>query len=207
MFEFATSGAHTQVIDAGIYDVWLVGGGGGSAMLRASQTGTKSYARGGVGGVLHVRINVPVQTTITVNVGNGGTTRMGTFTSSGVTSAGDNGTATTITGFANVSLSAGAGTGARVQSVSATATNRDVGVQGANSASGSNLIAILENNVNRITSMDGTSSAQTRTATGQPNTNWEDTQKGCGGDVGWTSATNYILKAGGVGFVRIKTAD
>lgn len=209
MFEFATSGAHTQVIDAGIYDVWLVGAGGGGSLLRASRTGSRMYACGGVGGVLHVRINVPAQTTITVNVGSGGATRMLNFTSSGVTATGDNGTATTITGFANLSLSAGAGTGARVQSVSDTMADRYVGVQGTNNASGSNLIAILENNVNKITSISGTASStsQRRTASGQANINWEDTQKGCGGDVGWTSATNHILKAGGVGFVRIKTAD
>lgn len=206
-FEFATAGAHSQVIDAGIYDVWLVGGGGGGACLRQSQTNSKAWARGGVGGVVHVRINVPVQTTITVNVASGASSRQANFTSAGVTASGDNGNATSITGFANVTLIAGGGTGARVQSSSTTATRRDVGVQGTNTASGSNVIAILENNVNTIASTQGTSSAQSRTASGQANTNWaEDTQKGCGGDVGW-AGNSFILKAGGIGFVRIKTSD
>lgn len=207
-FEFTTAGAHSQVIDAGIYDVWLVGAGGGGAMLRNSRVGDKAWARGGVGGVIHVRINVPVQTTITVNIGSGGASRMGTFSSAGVTASGDNGGNTSITGFANVTLIAGAGTGASVQSTSTTATNRYVGNQGQNTASGSNVIAVLENNLNTITSTQGKSSANARTATGQANTNWsEDTQKGCGGDVGWTGATSFILKAGGIGFVRIKTSD
>lgn len=207
-FDFSTVGSHEQVIDAGIYDVWLVGSGGGGALLRSSQSGSKAWARGGVGGVLHVRINVPEQTTITVNVASGATSRMGTFSSAGTTASGDNGNATSITGFENVTLIAGGGTGASVQSSSTTATRRTVGVQGTNTASGANVISVLENNVNIITSTQGTSTATSRQATGQANTNWEeDTQKGCGGDVGWVSSTNYILKAGGVGFVRIKTAD
>lgn len=207
-FEFATAGTHTQVIDAGIYDVWLVGAGGGGAMLRQSQTGTKAWARGGVGGVVHARINVPVQTTITVVVGSGGASHMGNFTSAGVTASGDNGGNTSITGFLNVALTAGAGTGARVQSTSTTATNRYVGTQGTNTASGSNVIAVLENNYNTIASTQGTSSAQSRSASGQANTNWaENTQKGCGGDVGWAGSTSFIMKAGGIGFVRIKTSD
>lgn len=206
-FEFATAGAHSQVIDAGIYDVWLVGGGGGGACLRQSQTNSKAWARGGVGGVLHVRINVPVQTTITVNVASGASSRQANFTSAGVTVSGNNGNATSITGFANVTLIAGGGTGATVQSTSTTATRRDVGTQGTNTASGSNVIAVIENNVNTIASTQGTSSASSRTASGQPNTNWaENTQKGCGGDVGW-AGNSFILKVGGIGFVRIKTSD
>lgn len=207
-FDFDTVGTHTQVIDAGIYDVWLVGGGGGGALLRQSQTGTKHYARGGVGGVLHVRINVPTQTTITVVVASGATGQMGTFASAGVTVQGTNGNPTTITGFANVTLTANGGTGARIQSTSTTASNRYVGTQGQNVASGSNIISILENNVNTIVSTQGTSSAQSRSATGQPNINWEEnTQKGCGGDFGWADSTSFINKAGGIGFVRIKTTD
>ena len=206
-FEFATAGTHTQVIDAGIYDVWLVGAGGGGACLRSNQSGKKHWARGGVGGVLHVRINVPVQTTITVNIGGGGSSRSGTFTSAGVTASGDNGGNTSISGFLNVALTAGAGTGARVQSSSTTATGRNVGKQGTNTASGSNVIAIIENNYNTIASTQGTSSAQSRTASGQANTNWpEDTAKGSGGDVGW-SGNSFMSRIGGSGFVRIKTSD
>ena len=206
-YEFATAGTHEQVIDAGIYDVWLVGGGGGGACLLSSQSGTKHWARGGVSGVLHVRINVPEQTTITVNVASGASSRQANFTSAGVTASGDNGNATTITGFEGVVLIAGGGTGARVQSSSTTATRRNVGVQGTNTASGSNIIAILENNAQAIVSTQGTSSANSRTASGQPNINWtEDTAKGSGGDVGW-EGNNFILKVGGIGFVRIKTSD
>lgn len=205
-FDFSDVGSHEQVIDAGIYDVWLVGAGGGGACLRSSQSGTKHWARGGVGGVLHVRINVPVQTTVTVNIGGGGTSRSGTFSGAGTTASGDNGGNTSVVGFANVSLTAGAGTGASVQSSSTTATRRNVGVQGTNTASGSNIIAILENNAGTIVSTQGTSSASSRTASGQPNTNWaENTAKGSGGDVGW-SGNNFMLRIGGGGFVRIKTA-
>lgn len=206
-YEFATTGAHEQVIDAGIYDVWLVGGGGGGACLRQSQTNSKAWARGGVGGVLHVRINVPVQTTITVNVASGASSRQANFTSAGVTASGDNGNATSITGFEGVVLIAGGGTGARVQSTSTTATNRYVGTQGTNTASGQNIVSVIENNVNTIASTQGTSSAQSRSASGQPNTNWaENTAKGSGGDVGW-AGSSFILRVGGIGFVRIKTSD
>lgn len=202
-YEFATAGTHEQVIDAGIYDVWLVGAGGGGACLRSGKSGAKHWARGGVGGVLHVRINVPVQTTITVNIGSGGSSRSGVFSSAGTTASGDNGNITSIVGFENVSLTAGAGTGASVQSSSTTATRRNVGVQGTNTASGSNIIAILENNAQTIISTQGTSSASSRTASGQPNTNWtEDTAKGSGGDVGW-SDNSFMLLIGGSGFVRI----
>lgn len=206
-YEFDTVGEHTQVLDAGMYDIWLVGGGGGGAVLRSSQSGTKHWARGGVGGVLHVRVNVPSQVTITVNVASGATSKYGTFSSAGTVAQGDTGHATTITGLANVTLSAGGATGAKVQSSSTTATRRDVGVQGTNVANGSNVVAILENNVNTILSTQGTSSSSSRTASGQPNTNWEEnTQKGIGGDCGW-SGNNFLLKAGGIGFVRIQTSD
>ena len=206
-FEFSEVGSHEQVIDAGIHDVWLVGAGSGGVCLLSSQSGTKHWARGGVGGVLHVRINVPVQTTITVNIGRGGSSRSGTFTSAGTTVSGDIGGNTSIVGFENVSLTAGAGTGASVQSSSTTATRRNGGVQGTNTASGSNIIAILENNAQAIVSTQGTSSANSRTASGQPNTNWtEDTSKGSGGDVGW-SGNNFMLRPGGNGFVRITTAQ
>ena len=206
-FEFSEVGSHEQVIDAGTYDVWLVGAGGGGACLRSGQSGTKHWARGGVGGVLHVRVNVPVQTTITVNIGGGGSSRSGIFASAGTTASGDIGGNTSIVGFENVSLTAGAGTGASVQSSSTTSTRRNVGVQGTNTASGSNIIAILENNAQEIVSTQGTSSANSRTASGQPNTNWtEDTAKGSGGDVGW-SGNNFMLRTGGDGFVRITTAQ
>ena len=206
-FEFSEVGSHEQVIDAGTYDVWLVGAGGGGAGLRSGQSGTKHWARGGVGGVLHVRVNVPVQTTITVNIGGGGSSRSGIFASAGTTASGDIGGNTSIVGFENVSLTAGAGTGASVQSSSTTSTRRKVGVQGTNTASGSNIIAILENNAQEIVSTQGSSSANSRTASGQPNTNWtEDTAKGSGGDVGW-SGNNFMLRTGGDGFVRITTAQ
>ena len=206
-FEFSEVGSHEQVIDAGTYDVWLVGAGGGGAGLRSGQSGTKHWARGGVGGVLHVRVNVPVQTTITVNIGGGGSSRSGIFASAGTTASGDIGGNTSIVGFENVSLTAGAGTGASVQSSSTTSTRRNVGVQGTNTASGSNIIAILENNAQEIVSTQGSSSANSRTASGQPNTNWtEDTAKGSGGDVGW-SGNNFMLRTGGDGFVRITTAQ
>ena len=156
---------------------------------------------------MHVRVNVPTQTTITITVASGATSKYGTFSSAGTTAQGDTGHATTITGLANATLSAGGATGARVQSTSTTASNRYVGVQGTNVANGSNIVAILENNVNTITSTQGTSSSQSRSATGQPNTNWEEnTQKGIGGDCGW-AGNNFVLKAGGIGFVRIQTSD
>ena len=141
------------------------------------------------------------------NVASGATSKYGTFSSAGTVAQGDTGHATTITGLANVTLSAGGATGAKVQSSSTTATRRDVGIQGTNVANGSNVVAILENNVNTILSTQGTSSSSSRTASGQPNTNWEEnTQKGIGGDCGW-SGNNFLLKAGGIGFVRIQTSD
>lgn len=207
-YEFATVGSHTQVLDAGRYDIWLVGAGGGGSLLRQTQTGTKHWARGGVGGVLHVRVNVPVQTTITVTVGSGGASHQGDFTSAGATVSGDNGGNTTITGLLNATLIAGAGTGSNIRSTSTTACNRTVGVQGINTASGSNIVAILENNVNTIVSTQGSSSVVQRRSDGQLNTNWaENTQKGLGGDIGWLTPTDFVNRAGGIGFVRIKTSD
>ena len=200
-FEFATAGSHTQVIDAGIYDIWLVGGGGGGAMVGKTLSNTKRWARGGVGGVLYVRVKVPIQTTITVNVGAGGNSRIG---SNDDVITGNNGNNTTITGFSNVILKAGAGTGATVSGQD----SRTAGVQGTNTATGSNVLSVIENNINTITSTTGVSSSTKRTTTGQLNINWaEDTQKGLGGDIGWTTPANIVFKHGGTGFVRIKSVD
>lgn len=206
-YDFTTSGTHTQVLDAGIYDISLVGGGGGGALVSVASTGVKQYARGGVGGVIQVRVAVPVQTTVTINVGTGGTSARAGFTGSATNATGVNGGTTNITGLDNAILSAGGGSAASVTATSQTAANRTPGVQGENTISGTNVMTIYADNEIAITSTQAASTDSRRTVIGQSNLNWpENTQKGMGGDIGWNSNTSFIMRPGGVGFVRIKTA-
>lgn len=205
-YDFSEAGTHTQVLDAGIYDMWLVGAGGGGLLFNVSLPSDKMYADGGVGGVLHVRVAVQVQTAVTVNVGTGGESKIN-GPASGTYSAVAGG-ATTITGLANVTLSAGGGEPGTITFTSVTDNIRTPGAQGTNTASGKNVQKIFSNNAIKIVSQEGATSARSRDYAGQPNTNWaEDTTKGAGGQVGWTAPTRIVSNPGGVGFVRIKTAE
>lgn len=196
-YDITGSGNHEINLSAGIYDIWLVGAGGGSALSVANNV--KHYANGGVGGVICARVNVPTDTTVTVTIGAGGASRM-SFGGSAVADAGGQ---TTITGLQGVTMHAGAGTGA-----SANLSNLSAGIQGTNSATGQNVLSIRENNVNTIISETGISSASSKADQPQANTNWtENVNAGAGGNYSWT-ATNpvhYRGRYGSNGIARIKS--
>lgn len=205
---FDTAGTHTASLEPGEYDIWLVGGGGGGALWTLNNTsGVKHYAMGGVGGVLHVRVLVLNKTNITVNVGSAGTSRYGVSATTGYTVSGLDGSATSITGLSNANLVAGAGSKASVTVTSTTTTNRYPGSQGTNTATGSNVLAVLENNVNTIVSGENVSSATSSGSTCVPNINWPaNTDKGRGGGLRWESNRTTMM-SGGPGFVRIKSFE
>lgn len=199
-YDFTTSGAHSLDIKAGTYDVWLVAGGAGGALIYNNSTTMKYVAKGGVGGVICARINIPRDLTITINVGRGGVSRM-VRTSEGSSATGDNGQNSSITGIPNLTLVAGGGT-----SASASVNNPVAGIQGTNTATGANLVRIIENNVNTIISEAGQSSSTQRLVRNQANTNWaENTDKGSGGTVGWDSNSAFRINPGKMGLVRIKS--
>lgn len=204
--DFGSVGTTQQELPAGTYDVWAVGGGSGAALLANLSSKSKHYAQGGVGGVIHAQITLPQTTTVTVTVGSGAMSGNKNFTGGGTTQTGNTGTASSVT-FGDNSIIAGAGTPGSVTSTSGSASNRTAGKQGTNSATGPNILKIIENNQNTITSQEGTSTASSRTPAYVLNTNWsENTARGQGGDVGWSSDTAFQNRSGGSGFVRITAA-
>lgn len=205
LFDFSSSGTTQQLLPAGQYDVWLVGGGGGGALLNNPNTAGKHWADGGVGGVIHVQISIPVEALLTITVGAYGLSGMKQFSGAGVTMSGNNGTPTTIT-WGDNSIIAGAGTGGVVTSTGGTLTTNTAGTQGKNSATGSGILRVVANNEISITSPTGNSTMNQRTPVTVANKNWpEDTERGRGGDVGWVTNTSFQSRSGGSGFVRIKS--
>lgn len=204
LYESSTAGSQTMVLTAGKYEITLIGGGGGASGRRSSLTNTHHYAQGGVGGTLQFIANLPTSATVTVTVGGGGNTSNGTFASSGITLSGTAGSASTITGFPNLTATAGGGTAGTSTSTSSSACSLTPGKMGTNTLSGSAPSEILINNPTTITSLSATSTGNSRAVAGRPNTNWpEDNTRGKGGDSGWSSA-NFITMHGAAGFVRIR---
>lgn len=196
-FDFATPGAHTQVLDAGTYDIWLVGGGGGGSLWRypTGHTVLYTWADGGPGGVIHVRVNVPVQTTVTVNVAG---TSVSRWTDGGVTS-GDDGQSSSVVGLLNANVTAGGGTKGSVAGYGSMTRAQ----MGTNTASGAN-IKVIENNLENIIPEAGYGT--NRSTPIKSNTNWPENRNiGRGGYC--FPSNNPSPREGNAGFVRIRTSD
>ena len=205
IFETQTAGTTSLSLSAGTYEITLIGGGGGGVALRSSSTGGKHYAQGGVGGTLQILATLTSAATVSVTCGGYGSSASGTFSSaSSGTTTGTNGGASTITGFTNLTASAGGGVAASIRATSTSATNRTVGTIGTVSVSGSALKETLINNPNPCTPSQATSTATNRAVNGRVNDNWpEDNTRGKGGDVGW-NGTSFLKGTGATGFVRIR---
>lgn len=206
IFEETNAGTHNITLAAGKYEITLIGGGGGGAVMRSSVVANKHYAQGGVGGTLQFIANLAVQSNITITIGAGGTSKSGTFSGAGSATAGTAGGATTITGWLNLSASAGGGRAGSIQPTSSSGCNRTPGTIGTNSVGGSALQETRINNPVAITSFQSTANQNStmRQPSGRLNDNWaENTAEGKSGDGGW-SGNNFILMIGATGFVRIR---
>ena len=207
IYENSVAGTYTQALTAGTYEITLIGGGGGASGRKCTTNTTYHYAQGGVGGTIQITARLTAAATITIVIGTGGTTKMGSFSSaSGGTVTGNPGVASTVTGFTNLTLTAGGGTAGSTRATSTTGCTRTPGVIGTNSASGTALISILINNPNACTSSQASSTAAARTGVGRDNDNWpDDTTRGHGGDFGWRNGTSTMTAvSGGAGYVRIR---
>lgn len=203
IYESTNIGIHSIQLSAGKYEITLIGGGGGGAGARSTAVNNHHYAQGGVGGTLQFIANLATSANIQIVVGTGGTTNSFTFAGAGSSATGTTGGATTITGFANLTASAGGGTAANISSTSSSGCNRNVGVIGTNSVSGLALLEIVIDNPSPCTSSQSTSTGTTRTAVGRVNSNWpDDTVRGKSGDHGWNNTT-LINMVGASGYVRI----
>lgn len=207
ILEQSTAGTYTQALTAGTYEITLIGGGGGASGRKCTTNTTYHYAQGGVGGTIQIKAKLTAAATITIVVGSGGATKMGSFSSaSGGTVTGNPGVASTVTGFTNLTLSAGGGTAGSTRATSTTGCTRTPGVIGTNTASGTALISTLINNPNACTAAQASSTAAARTGTGRVNDNWpDDTSRGQSGDFTWRNGTNTMTGvAGKPGYVRIR---
>lgn len=205
IFESQDAGTTSLSLSAGRYEITLIGGGGGGVGRRSTATDTRHYAQGGVGGTLQIIAVLASAATVSVTVGSAGTSASSTFSSaSGGTTTAVAGGASTITGFANLSASAGGGGAASIKATSTSAANRTVGTLGTNTISGSALQETLINNPNACTPSQGSSQTTNRSVNGRVNDNWpEDNTRGKGGDVGW-NGTSFLKATGATGFVRIR---
>ena len=205
IFEQSAAGTYSLALAPGKYEITLIGGGGGASGRRSTAVNNHHYAQGGVGGTLQFTANLTSSATVQIVVGAGGTTNTGTFSSaSGGTVSGTAGGATSITGFPNLTASAGGGTAASTRATSTSACTRTVGTIGKNTLSGSAVIATSIDNPNACVSSQSTSTSTQRTPTGRVNDNWpEDNTRGKSGDSGW-NGNNFISMVGATGFVRIK---
>ena len=207
IMEQSTAGTYTQALTAGTYEITLIGGGGGASGRKCTTNSTYHYAQGGVGGTIQIKAQLTAAATITIVVGSGGATKTGTYSSaSGGTVTGNAGVASTVTGFTNLTLSAGGGTAGSTRATSTTGCTRTVGVIGTNTASGTALISTLINNPNACTSSQASSTAAARTGTGRANDNWPDnTACGQSGDFSWRNGTSTMTAVSGKpGYVRIR---
>ena len=207
IMERSIVGSQSVALTAGTYEITLIGGGGGASGRKCTTNTTYHYAQGGVGGTIQVTAKLTAAATVTVSVGAGGITNTGSFSSaSGGTVTGTAGSASTITGFTNLTLSAGGGTPGSTRATSTTGCTRTVGVIGTNTASGTALLSTLINNPDPCTPTQTSSTASARTGTGRLNDNWpDDTQRGRSGDFGWRTGTGAMTAVGGQpGYVRIR---
>lgn len=199
---FTTDG--TVVLDAGRCFFTLCGGGangiGGITGIQANSYA--GAAQGGVGGILRVLVNIPMQTTLSLHIGKGADA--GTFYNSG-THTGLSGGNTYITGLPGVTMQAGGG-----QAPSVTIANGVIspvpGLQGVNSYSG--VIRVIADNAQKIlsSSMTGQFRAGPRPAERVYNTNLpEDTSKGSAGGNGWRGPQALLAIPGLDGLIIIES--
>lgn len=206
-------GAITEQITLapGLYEFVTIGGGGGGVILtgRSSSSVSRHWACGGVGGTVRVQVFVHRETVITITVAGGAQGHTGSFTSSGTTLQGNQGSDTSVSGIDNLTLISRGGTGANITSTSATGANRTPGVIGTNTVSGSAIRKVLANNTINIVSENGVVSAQgAQSSPSMPvvfanNVNWPaNVVYGRGGSVGFPGgmASNF---PGNHGYVRI----
>ena len=205
IFEQSTAGTYSQTLSAGTYEITLIGGGGGASCQRCSTTGAFHYAQGGVGGTVQVIAKLTSAATVSITVGSGGSTSTSTFSSAESRSiSGLAGTASTITGFSDLTLSAASGVVGRTRATSTSACTRTVGSIGAVTVSGTCVQSTPINNPDPCTPSQGSSSVSQRNAVGCPNANWpDDTTRGQGGDCGWVNTTFRIMN-GASGYARIR---
>ena len=205
IFEESNGGTHNITLAPGKYEVTLIGNGGGGVVMRSATTAQRNYAQGGVGGTLQFIANLATQSNITITLGNTGNSLSGIFSAAAAATVGGNGTATTITGWLNLSASAGGGTAGRITPTSSSACDRTPGVMGTNSLGGSAVLETKINNPTTIVSFQATaaSTSTLRNPTGRNNDNWpENVVRGKSGDGGW-NGNNFIIMHGATGLVRI----
>lgn len=113
IFETKTPGTYTQSLASGLYEITLIGSGGGGAGARSVVVNNHHYAQGGVGGTLQFVAKLNANATVTLNLGDKGQTKIGTFGNSGTTINGTNGGFANIIGFGDLTAKAGGGGGAK----------------------------------------------------------------------------------------------
>ena len=204
LIEYRQSGTYKETLQPGDYEIDLVGQGGGSAN-GLSTSGTYSYVCGGVAGTLRVRVSITQPTTITINLNSRNNSRTRQYTGVVAGWSGDPGGDTSITGIPGATLIAHGGGGGSFTPTSATGGTRVSGLQGLVSVSGVKKV-LINSNDNVIISTNGQiPTTETRTSTGQLNSNYPDNPVyGAGGDGGRNGATTQT-RSGMAGVVIIKS--
>lgn len=203
IFESNAAGTTTMILNPGVYEITLIGGGSGlSGYWRypyGIQQSNPSYISGFCGGTIQARVRVSVRSTVSVVVGGAGANKVVARVSN-VPVQGGKGGDTYITGIPNATLIGGGGVSANItwatDNVGTIYDSGTMGYPGINTASGSAVAAIILDNPN-------TEPSYAWRVLGAPsmNANWpENTSLGRGGSY---SPRGTGLSDGSAGFIRI----
>ena len=190
LLETSTPGTYNLDLGNGIYRIALIGGGGGGGKTywAAGHTIFYRYAKGGVAATADLYVDVPLDCTATITVGDGGHSDSRT---SGADTTATGGSASSIIGIPNLVLNCGPGTAGNISSQTSYP-----GTMGALTLSGDAILRVdMNSNEHPITS--------TSTSGVRANTNWPtDTSRGRGG--GCSAGTGGTIWGGGSGYVLIR---
>lgn len=190
LLETSVTGTHTLDLGQGIYRIVLIGGGGGGGKTYwgAGHTTLYRYAKGGVGATVDMYVDVPLDCTATITLGDGGSSNSRT---SGADTTATNGTGSSITGIPNLVVNCGPGTAGNI--VSKTGYP---GTMGALTLSGDAILRVdMNSNEHPITS--------TATSGVRANTNWPtNTALGRGG--GCSAGIGGFVYNGGSAYCLIR---
>lgn len=195
VFDSTTAGTYSINLGAGIYNVILIGGGGGGAYCHfgSGHSIIETWAQGGVAGTIDCVIRVEKDVTATLVLGAGGKTN--TLISSQGDVSGLDGADSRLSGIPQVSLVAGHSTGGVIVNGYSTTP----GTMGSNIISGSEILKInMDSNEHPIVS--GSVRGPARNTNYSPNVFY-----GRGG--GTTAGITPTIYEGGIPYCHIEKIE
>lgn len=203
--EFTTAGEYTATLRTGkVYNITVIGAGGGSVVAHPRSGGNNFWANGGVGGTIQIQYAPAQDTELLITVGKYGNSKAQIFVQ-GASLTGIAG-GDSVVEFPNGKITARGGTGANFTADMPTSGITTAGIIGTNSSTVPRA-PITHNNDIEIISRVGNSDTNVPKATAvQFNENWPmNPDLGAAGECGW-NARGMIIKQPQSGAIIIQTA-